>query len=512
MLVDDDPVMRRLLARQLQAAGYIVREAGDGQEAYESIVADCPDMLVTDWNMPAIDGRELCRKVRQAQLPQYLHILMLTAKSDSDDLIAGIESGADDFLAKPVRPGELIARLHAGSRIVMLEKSLREASECDALTGALNRRSFQGQVLREWSRATRHMHALSCVLLDIDYFKKVNDEHGHAVGDAALVAVANRLRKECRPTDYLFRYGGEEFLVLLTQTDEAEAANWAERVRRAVADEAISANGKSLRLTISFGVAQKLADTANPERLVDLADQALLVAKQSGRNRVVSFSALQESLRDPFHQGRAHPLAGVLARDVMSTLVLCLHQDDRVQQAAEHVLQIRVGSVPVVDDEGRVVGIISEQDIMSLAVVKGGWDHTIREVMETNVVSYEENTPAKDVFDFFCRVSLRRVLVVEHGRPVGVISRECFLRWFCNWIAAHRPDVQRGDVSDDRDKRRAGLLEIAAELADHTATLKKHLAENDDNFVPYLLGEATRMQELLGDLLGHCQQVRLPMV
>src|SRR5262245_39917307 len=120
MLVDDDPVMRRLLARQLQAAGYIVREAGDGQEAYESIVADCPDMLVTDWNMPAIDGRELCRKVRQAQLPHYLHILMLTAKSDSDDLIAGIESGADDFLAKPVRPGELIARLHAGSRIVML--------------------------------------------------------------------------------------------------------------------------------------------------------------------------------------------------------------------------------------------------------------------------------------------------------------------------------------------------------------------------------------------------------
>jgi signal-transduction protein with cAMP-binding, CBS, and nucleotidyltransferase domain len=149
---------------------------------------------------------------------------------------------------------------------------------------------------------------------------------------------------------------------------------------------------------------------------------------------------------------------------------------------------------------------------MSLAVVKGGWDHTIREVMETNVVSYEENAPAKDVFDFFCRVSLRRVLVVEHGRPVGVISRECFLRWFCNWIAAHRPELQRGDVSDEREKRRAGLLEIAAELADNTATLKKHLAENDDNFVPYILGEATRMQELLGDLLGHCQQVRLPVV
>jgi diguanylate cyclase (GGDEF)-like protein len=509
LVVDDDRALRRLLAKQLRLAGYTVRESGDGSEAYDAILADCPDMLVTDWNMPGLDGQELCRKLRLAQLPHYLYILMLTAKSDSDDLISGMEAGADDFLAKPVRPGELVARLHAGARVVTLEKSLRKMSECDSLTGVLNRRTFQNQISREWSRATRHKLPLSCVLLDIDLFKKINDEHGHVVGDAALIAVANMLRYQCRPADYICRYGGEEFLVLLTETTEEGAVNWAERVRKAIAEQPISANGKSLRMTISFGVAEKLADTVNPERLIDLADQALLVAKQLGRNRVIRFSALQESLLDPFHQGQRHPLCGVLARDVMSTLVLCLHQDDRVEQAAEHVLQIRVGSVPVVDDEGRVVGIITEQDIMSLAVLDGGWDHTIREVMEANVVSYEENTPAKDIFDFLCRVSLRRVLVVEQGRPVGVISRESFLRWFCNWTAANRPASDEGN-SDKLRHRQFGLTKIAEALADRGGQLKRQLAAEHEDYIPYVVGEATRMQELINDLLGHCQQARLP--
>ncbi len=507
LLVDDDPSLRRLLGQQVRLAGYTVREANDGQEAYEAILADCPDMLVTDWNMPAIDGPDLCRRLRQMQLPHYLYILMLTAKSESDDLILGIEAGADDFLSKPVRPGELVARLHAGARMVRLEKSLRQMSERDSLTGVLNRRMFQNLIEREWNRASRHALALSVVLLDIDFFKKINDEHGHAVGDAALVAVANILRQECRPSDYICRYGGEEFLALLTQTDEEGAARWAERIRAKLADHVIKANEKHVRLTVSLGVAQKLADTANPERLIDLADQGLLVAKQSGRNRVVRFSALQESLQDPFNQGHRHPLDGVLARDVMSTLVVCMNQDDRVQQAAEHVLQVRTGSVPVVDNEGRVVGIISEKDIMALAVEEGGWDNTLREVMETNVVSYDESAPAIEIFDFLCRVSLLRVLVVEHGRPVGVISRESFLRWFGNWTTAHDGPAA---ALDNQSMQRAGLAKIADALADRSAELKCQLAAEHDDFIPYIVGEATRMQELLSDLLGQCQQARLP--
>jgi two-component system chemotaxis response regulator CheY len=506
LLVDDDPSLRRLLGQQVRLAGYTVREANDGQEAYEAILADCPDMLVTDWNMPAIDGPDLCRRLRQTQLPHYLYILMLTAKSDSSDLILGIEAGADDFLSKPVRPGELVARLHAGSRMVRLEKSLRQMSERDSLTGVLNLRMFQNLIEREWNRASRHALALSVVLLDIDFFKKINDEHGHAVGDAALVAVANILRQECRPSDYICRYGGEEFLALLTQTDEEGAARWAERIRIKLADHVIKANEKHVRLTVSLGVAQKLADTANPERLIDLADQGLLVAKQSGRNRVVRFSALQDSLHDPFNQGNRHPLDGVLARDVMSTLVLSLHQDDRVQQAAEHVLQIRTGSVPVVDDEGRVVGVISEKDIMALAVEDGGWEHTLREVMETNVVSYEESAPAIEIFDFLCRVSLLRVLVVEQGRPVGVISRESFLRWFGNWTTAHNGPAAE---ANNQSTQRSGLAKIADALADRSSELVSQLAANHEDHIPYVVGKVTRMQELLSDLLGHCQQARL---
>jgi diguanylate cyclase (GGDEF)-like protein len=511
MVVDDDLALRRLLVAQLKAAGYNVREANDGEEAFEAIANDPPDMVVTDWNMPQLDGRALCERLRQAPLPHYLYILMLTAKGNADDLIAGLEAGADDFVSKPLRPGELVARMHAGARRVKLEKWLRQMSECDSLTGVLNRRTFQTQMVREWSRAARHEMSLSCVLLDIDFFKKINDEHGHAVGDAALIAVANLLKAECRPTDYICRYGGEEFLVLLPQTDEEGAANWAERVRTSIADQVIQVNGKSLRMTISFGVAEKLADTANSERLIDLADQALLIAKHSGRNRVVRFSTLQESLLDPFSQGQRHPLYGVAARDVMSTLVLCLQQDEQVQQAAEHILQVRAGSVPVVDDEGLLVGIISEKDIMSLAVVDGGWEHTIREVMQTNVVSYDESAPAKEIFDFLCRVSLRRVLIVEQGRPVGVISREGFLRWFANWLAA-RKDAIEDESPADQSSYRFGMTKVAEAIASHGAELKNQLSKEQDDVVPYIVGEATRMQELLNDLLGHCKQVRMPVM
>jgi diguanylate cyclase (GGDEF)-like protein len=507
LLVDDDPALRRLLTKQLQVAGYAVREANDGREAYDAILAACPDIMVTDWNMPAIDGPQLCRAVRQAELPHYVYILMLTAKAESEDLILAIESGADDFLSKPVRAGELIARLHAGARMVRLEKSLRQMSEYDPLTGALNRRVFQSVLEREWQRACRHQYPLSCVLLDIDYFKKINDEHGHAVGDAALVAVADLLRAQCRASDYLCRYGGEEFLVLLSQTDEDGAAKWAERVRISIAERLIVAHGRSLRVTISQGVAEKLADTKNPERLIDMADQGLLVAKQSGRNRVIRFSSMHESLLDPFHHGRSHPLHGVSARDVMSTLVLCLHQDDRVQHAAEHLLQLRAGSVPVVDDDGQLAGIISEKDILALAVTQRGWDQTLRKVMETNVVSYEQSAPAQEVFDFLCRVSLRRVLVVEHGRPVGVISRESFLRWFNTWTTAY--GVNQGSASLAQESmQRIGLCRVADALKSCAQDLKAQVDADHEDFVPYLIGEATRMQELINDLLGHCQQAR----
>lgn len=503
LVADDDPAIRRLLYHLLRARGYRVTLAPDGQAALDAALADCPDILITDWNMPILDGEQLCRQIRAASLPHYVYIVMLTAQSQSADLVRGLDAGADEFLAKPVQSGELFARFQAGVRVVQLEKNLRLLSERDPLTGALNRRTFLAQCEREWSRAQRYAQPLSCVLLDIDFFKKINDQFGHPAGDAALVATARLLASQSRPCDYVCRYGGEEFLALLPQTDEAGARQWADRIRLALESPSLDYHGKALSFTASFGVASNTADALSVEQIVDRADQALLVAKRSGRNRVVAFSGLQDDTLDPTSLSQSNnPLAGVAARDIMSTLVLCLREQDTIAQAAALLLDLRIGSVPVVDDQGNLAGIVSERDLMTATVRDSQWNVAIREVMNAHVVAYEETAPAQEIFDFLSRVSLRRVVVVNDGRPVGVISRDGFLRWFCNWERCHRsasPSAPQGVPSAHSD-----LVRTAAALARQGDALSRNLASGVDDVVPLVVGEVTRMQDLINDLLGQC--------
>jgi diguanylate cyclase (GGDEF)-like protein len=288
LVVDDDPAMRRIVSKILDSAGYEVALAANGSEAFEILQQDCPAFVVTDWDMPVLDGAALCRKIRHEELPRYVYIVMVTG-TQSGHLVEGLASGADDFITKPVGSQELLARMQAGARVLRLENRLRLLADHDPLTELLNRRTFFELVEKELSRSRRIGYPLSCVMIDVDFFKKVNDTHGHMAGDAVLKSVSQLLKKCCRETDYVSRYGGEEFCALLPDTDGQGAVVWAERYRLAVAETPAVVAEISVQVTVSMGVAQRYHGTDTPEKLLDIADQALLEAKKLGRNRVVMF-------------------------------------------------------------------------------------------------------------------------------------------------------------------------------------------------------------------------------
>jgi two-component system, cell cycle response regulator len=298
LLAEDDLITRRLIARLLRRAGYEVEEAVDGSAALARIQEKFFPILITDWEMPGIDGPTLCQRVRELELSGYVYTLLLTARDSKEHTIAGLEAGADDYLTKPVHEPELVARLKTGARIVALEQNLRAANErnrrlsiTDALTGAYNRRYFSEQLPDELERCRRYKHPLSVVMGDIDHFKKINDTYGHAAGDQVLGAFVQVTKRCIRITsDWIARYGGEEFVIVMPETDHAGAVLAADKVRAAIAAEPFTTTEGVIAVTASFGVATLLPEGTDAlqsmDQLLAAADQRLYASKHAGRNRV----------------------------------------------------------------------------------------------------------------------------------------------------------------------------------------------------------------------------------
>src|SRR6185436_15071447 len=250
-----------------------------------------------------------------------------------------------DFLKKPIDRDELLARIRAGSRVMDLERRLSMLANNDTMTGLVTRRTLFDSFKREWCRAERHATPLSCVMIDIDFFKRINDVHGHQAGDDVLRQLGQLLSGSIRGSDVAGRYGGEEFCVILPDATEQQAWQWAERLRSKVAALQLRVNNATLSLTASFGVAERLADTASPEQLVDMADQALVAAKRSGRDRVVAFRDLTlTAALDPGDGDAAALLHGIPARDVMTAIVAPLNENQTIATAANHFLRFRIPS------------------------------------------------------------------------------------------------------------------------------------------------------------------------
>src|SRR6202166_4344775 len=263
LLAEDDPVTRMLMTRFLKKAGYEVDAVANGSEALDRMTTRYYSMLVTDWEMPEMDGVALCKAVRNMQLDGYVYALLLTARHSKEHIIAGLEAGADDYLIKPVHEAELIARLNAGRRILNLEQSLRVANQrnrilsiTDALTGAYNRRYLMEQLPRELERCRRYAYPLSVLMCDIDHFKAINDARGHAAGDEVLQQFAARAQKSIRNnSDWVARYGGEEFLIVLPETAHEGAVHVAEKIRTLISSTPFTTRAGDALVTASFGVA-----------------------------------------------------------------------------------------------------------------------------------------------------------------------------------------------------------------------------------------------------------------
>ena len=299
LLAEDDPVTRMLMTRFLKNAGYEVDAVANGSEALDKMTKRYYPMLITDWEMPEMDGIALCKAVRNMQLDGYVYALLLTSRDAKKHIIAGLEAGADDYLVKPVHEPELIARLNAGRRILALEHSLRAANQrnrilsiTDALTGAYNRRYLMEQLPREVERCRRYAYPLSVLMCDLDHFKAVNDMRGHAAGDDVLQQFAARAQKSIRSnSDWVARYGGEEFLVVLPETAYAGGLFVANKIRNIICATPFATRCGDVAVTASFGIASTGPSgpdlSLKVETMIRTADESLYKAKTEGRNRAI---------------------------------------------------------------------------------------------------------------------------------------------------------------------------------------------------------------------------------
>ena len=297
LIADDSAVSRRLLEVVLGKWGHSVVSVANGTEAWEVLQRDdAPRIAVLDWMMPGLSGPEVCKLVREQAKRFYTYILLLTSRNEKEDLIAGMEAGADDYIVKPFDNSELKVRLGPGRRIVELQAELLTTQEAlrvqatrDSLTQLWNRRAIFDILSRELSRAHRDTRPLGVLIADLDYFKSVNDSHGHVAGDTVLRQVASRMSAAVRPYDSVGRYGGEEFLLVLPGCGDEAALQSAERLRLAVNSSQIALSPSlNIGVTASFGATSlPLGVNATPEAVIRLADQALYQAKEAGRNRSV---------------------------------------------------------------------------------------------------------------------------------------------------------------------------------------------------------------------------------
>ena len=295
LIAEDENISRHKLEKYLKDMDYEVISCKDGLEAWEVIQSEnAPNLLVLDWMMPGMNGVEICRKVRKLAKEPYTFILLLTSKSEQEDFIQGMEAGADDYVTKPFNQNELKARLRAGKRILELNEELLSVRDNfekqaihDKLTGLYNRHYMSEILDKEFSRALRYQTELSCLLLDLDFFKDLNDTFGHAFGDLVLHEFSACLKHEARKTDIPFRYGGEEFMLLLPNTGIAGAQKIAEKVRSACEKKKYDDGNNSTTATVSIGIASvKHHQLLESKELLALADKALYRAKAEGRNRV----------------------------------------------------------------------------------------------------------------------------------------------------------------------------------------------------------------------------------
>jgi two-component system cell cycle response regulator len=314
LLVDDDPLVLARLRELVAADGYVVHTAQNGIEALKSLDRLSPSIVVSDLSMPEMNGLDLCRRIRERVSPGYVYVVLLTVRTEEEDVLAGLDAGADDYLSKRSSAAMFIARLRTAKRILALEHSLKDAlakkrrlAMSDSLTGVYNRRYFIKHLSRELKRVQRFGGDLSLLLLDVDNFKHINDTYGHAAGDLVLKKLTEEL-SAClqRETDWCARLGGDEFAVVLEGVRLENAGVCAENVRRAMLNASVDTPLGAVCFTVSIGVGglEELTnrDSATVQSVLECTDAYLYASKARGRNRITSANEIDLTARASAHQ------------------------------------------------------------------------------------------------------------------------------------------------------------------------------------------------------------------
>lgn len=316
LVVDDDALNARMIARVLESEGFSLEIALSGEEALVKISKWDPHLILLDIQMPGLSGMDVLRQLRRKE--KYVSILFISGHSSTEDVVSGLDAGADDYIRKPFEPAELLARVRAQLRIKDLNDRLTQANlklqemvDLDDLTGLFNMRSLYKKLAYELSRARRYQRSVCTIMMDMDYFKLVNDRHDHLFGSFVLSEVGKIIKKGIRDIDFAARYGGDEFLVVLTEVDLRGCQIFSERLRETIERHEFRHGADSVYLTASIGFALSSPFSSVDEKnLVRLADKALYEAKDAGRNRIFYFDCAQQpNVGDPevFKSARAWP-------------------------------------------------------------------------------------------------------------------------------------------------------------------------------------------------------------
>ncbi len=285
IITDDEPLIREFLSALIEDIA-MVEEASDGEELLARVDEIQPDLILLDVEMPGLSGYEVCERLKSEPVTAQTPVIFITGREDAQDEEHGLVIGGSDYVKKPISPGLVKARINNQLRLIRYQRELERLATTDQLTDLWNRRYMLEVATNELGRFKRYGHTFSVVMFDIDHFKKLNDTHGHAGGDIALRECARILKDTVRRQDTLSRFGGEEFCIILPDTDLAGARVMAEKIRARVEDIEIAFDDVMISFTISLGVTEAHADDATFDDILARADEALYAAKSGGRNRV----------------------------------------------------------------------------------------------------------------------------------------------------------------------------------------------------------------------------------
>ncbi|HEY4312472.1 MAG TPA: diguanylate cyclase [Pirellulales bacterium] len=456
LLVAPEKTLLDSLSKFFDLLGLLAVQVTDPHLAATAAASERPDILILDSELLAHGGRELCRAVCGGGLQNHVFTLLLVPDgAPLEDMVEALKLGVDDFLAKPIVFGELLARLRAAARGLEYERRVQAYFGTESLPGLPNENAFRQALAAALAKPDR-ASSIACVAFDLDFFNRLNYMYGRPQADEALRGVARLLTKSCRPTDLAASRGDDCFCVLLPNRSEGEAGHWAEQFRSLLEETQFSLGTAVESITASFGVAAGVPGACQAEELLERASEALQAAKRSGRNCIMLRTSLDDDANAWTNLGAPGKLFDrTVARDVMTPSAITLKPDDSIVHAAVVFERTAQPAVPVVDLEGNLIGLLMADDLAGRAVEGQYATERVRDLMTTNPVRFGEQALFTELVGFFSEDPRALAVITDGSRPTGIITRN-------ELVSLSEPLTAESFAAQDNDTSTSDYLIVPA--------------------------------------------------